>query len=296
MKTITPTISQLRMLSSIKGQRWAIRPEAVEEFALSALDLAENSAVMDDPDFQNQRAPMFMDADGIAHIEITGALLNKVAQIYERNGLATAYSTIIRETQAAKDAGAIGIIYHVDSPGGTVAGVVEAGAAIANAGIPTAAFCHGLSCSAAYWLTSGTNAIIATPSATVGNIGAILSWADCSAFWEGMGVKFKALVSEGADLKSTFHLEPDEAQLAFLQESINDAGAAFREHVTTGRAAAGVTMDDEVWRAGWYSGKRAGQLGLVDDIGGMETARERILEVAKNFPLAIRQASMKSRP
>jgi len=278
MKNITPNTSQLRMLATMKGQQWAIRPDAVQEFALSALELAENASLLDNPDFHTQRLPMGIDADGIAHIQIRGALLNKVGQIYERNGLATAYSTVIRETEAAVAEEAKGILYYVDSPGGTVAGVVEAGQAILNARIPTAAFCYGLSCSAAYWLTSGTGMIVAAPSAQVGNIGAILSWADCDAFWEGMGVKFKALVSEGADLKATFHLEPDATQIEFLQEGIDEAGRLFREHVAAGRsAAAGDVLNDEVWRAGWYSGERAESLGLVDFIGGPHIAIQGLL-------------------
>jgi ClpP class serine protease len=124
--------------------------------------------------------------------------------------------------------------------------------------------------------------IVAAPSAQVGNIGAILSWADCDAFWEGMGITFKALVSEGADLKSTFHLEPSESQIAFLQESIDEAGKAFRDHVAKGRsAAAGDVLSDEVWRAGWYSGDRAESLGLVDFIGGPQVAIQGLLGMLK---------------
>lgn len=276
MKTITPSTAQLRMLASIKGETWMIRPDMVQHFALSALELGEQRADSDDwlSNYYTKRQAAFIDADKIAHIEVRGALLNKAPSIYEKWGLATTYGTVIAETEGAVAQGAKGILYTFDSPGGTVAGVIEGGASIVNAGVPTVAHCVGLACSAAYWMASGTNAIVATPSATVGNIGAILSWADCSAFWNEMGIEFKALVSEGADLKSTFHLEPDESQLAFLQESINAAGEDFRNHVTKGRTAAGATMDDEVWRAGWYSGRKAGVLGLVDDIGGHQDAMD----------------------
>jgi len=92
-----------------------------------------------------------------------------------------------------------------------------------------------------------------------------------------MGITFKALTSEGAELKSTFHLEPNETQLAFLQESINEAGQQFRDHVTAGRTAAGVSLDDEVWRAGWYSGQRAGQIGLIDQVGTADDAKQWLL-------------------
>ena len=79
-----------------------------------------------------------IDGDGIAHIEIRGALLNKGPSLYEKLGLITRYSTIALETRTAASQGAKAILYHVDSPGGTVSGVVEASEAIASIGIPTA--------------------------------------------------------------------------------------------------------------------------------------------------------------
>ena len=278
MNTITPNTSQLRMLAAIRSQQWMIHPQAVQDFALAAMEVAERS---DEPraesyweDYYTLRQPMSIDGDGIARIEVRGALLNKAPSIYEKLGLATRYETISQETKLATGAGARSILYCVDSPGGTVSGVLEAGESMAASGVPTVAFCSGMACSAGYWLPSGCDQIIATPSAEVGNIGAIISWADCSKFWEEAGVEFKALVSEGADLKSTFHTEPDETQTAFLQERINEAGKQFRDHVSAGREAAGATLDAEVWRAGWYSGERAGQLGLVDGIGAEEDAKE----------------------
>lgn len=284
-RIITPNTSQLRMLASIKSQQWMIRPEAVQDFALSALEVAEKSNGEQKADsywsqFYTLRKAAYIDGNGIAHIEVRGALMNKAPSIYEYLGLATRYSTIIEESKAAKDQGAKGILYYMDSPGGTVAGVIEGGQVITDLGLPTVAFCSGLACSACYWLASGATAILATPSATVGNVGAIISWADCDKFWEDLGVTFKALVSEGADLKSTFHLEPDETQLQFLQASINDAGAAFRSHVATGRAAAGATVDEEIYRAGWYSGEKAYSLGLIDGIGTRDDAVSLLLDIS----------------
>lgn len=139
---------------------------------------------------------------------------------------------------------------------------------IAASAIPISSFCASLACSAAYHLIAGTKRIIASPSATVGNIGTILSWADDTEFWNAMGIEWKALVNEGADLKSTGHLEPDETQIAFLQESINESGKAFRDHVQKHRPG----INAEVFRAGWYSGEKAKALGLTDEIGTLETA------------------------
>ena len=252
------------MLSSLRGQLWMIRTDMVTNFALAALEAREDNREEEwREDFYDMRKAAFVDQSGIGHVEIKGALMESIARIYEKLGIATKYETIIAETTALVEAGAKAILYHVNSPGGTVAGNVEASNFIASLEIPTAAFCKGLSCSAAYKLSAATGFIIATPSASVGNIGTILSWMDCTEFWREAGIEFKALTSEGADLKSTFHLEPDETQLVFLQESINEAGKSFRDFVKSNRPM----IDDEVFRAGWYEGERAETLGLVDGLG-----------------------------
>jgi ClpP class serine protease len=66
--------------------------------------------------------------------------------------------------------------------------------------------------------------------------------------------------------------------MAFLQASVDEAGRQFREHVTMGRASAGVTLNDEVWRAGWYSGETAMDLGLIDGVATLDEANEFFLK------------------
>lgn len=267
MKTVTPSISQLRMLASIRNQAWMIRPDLISEYALSALEVPEKKSEFDLADYYPMRNEAHVDQNGIGHVDIRGALLNQSPRIYEKLGLATTYATIIKETESVISSGAKGVLFHINSPGGTVAGNVEAANFIQNLSIPTAAHCEGMACSAAYKLAAGAEAIFATESAEVGNIGTIMSWADCSEMWKEVGVEFKALVNDGADLKSTFHLEPDEKQIEFLQESINEAGADFRSHVESNRPG----INAEVFRAGWYHGEKAGSLGLID---GVTTAQE----------------------
>lgn len=258
---ITPTIRQLRMLASVKGQQWLIREDKLQEFALQALELQEpcEGLEIDISDLYTMRKPVEMTPDGVAVIQIRGALMHEAPGIYEKLGMVTRYSTIIDEISTAEDAGAQGIFFEIDSPGGTVAGCIEAARAIAAITVPTLGYCSGMACSAAYKLAAGMDGLVATPSAQVGNIGTILSWMDCTEFWREMGVEMKAITSEGADLKSTFHLEPDEKQVAFLQDGVNEAGEMFREWVSTHR-----NVSPEVFRAGWYSGDHAEMLGLTD--------------------------------
>lgn len=271
------------MLASLRGNQWMIREDQIMNFALSSLDATERSESKREEgyyeNFFNMRQPAVMDADKVAHIQVVGALMSQCPPIYEKLGLATRYSTIISEMNAAVSQGAVGILFHINSPGGTVTGNVEACQEVMNLPVPTASHCVGLACSAAYKFASGTGAIVASPSAEVGNIGTILAWDDCTEFWKEMGIEFKAITSEGASLKSTFHLEPNAEQLAFLQESVNQAGESFRDHVTAGRTKAGAELDPEIWKAGWYSGQKAGALGLIDDIGDENEAKQLLLSM-----------------
>jgi len=286
MTTITPTIGQLRMLSSLRGQQWMVRPDAIQTFALAALDVPEkaNALNITTEDFFELRPEPSIGADGVGHVYIQGMLVASCPPIYEKLGLAVRYSTIQDETEDLIEKGATHILYHMDSPGGTVAGNIECANFIRDLSVPTASHCHGLACSACYKLASATGQIIASESAQVGNIGTILSWQDCTEFWAMQGIEFKALTSEGADLKSTFHLEPNETQLAFLQESLDEAGGAFREFVATGRAKAGATVDPEIWRAGWYSGEHAQMLGLIDGIGTAQDTANFLINAEEKNP------------
>jgi ClpP class serine protease len=291
----TPTISQLKMLASLRGNLWMVHEEKSVELALAALELSEKTKRESYGDeylseYYTLRQKSFIDSNGIAHIEVRGGMLMDCAPIYERVGMAIRYSTIISESASAVENGAKGILYKVNSPGGTVSGNVEASKMVMDLPIPSVSYCEGLACSAAYKFVSGTNFICASESALMGNIGTILSWADCSEFWKKWGVEMKAITSEGASLKSTFHLEPNEEQLAFLQESVNEAGKQFRDHVIAGRAAADKELSDEVWKAGWYAGEKAGSLGLIDGIGTYADAYQIITDLTfaqsnRNIPI-----------
>ncbi|WP_035606222.1 S49 family peptidase [Haloferula sp. BvORR071] len=222
--------------------------------------------------FVNKRPTFSMDETGIAHVWVHGPLLQDAAPVEKDLG-ATDYGDLAAEISAE---GAKAILLHVDSPGGTVAGCIEVAQLIAEASVPVVAFVHGMACSAAYKIACGADYMVASPSATVGNIGTILVYADTSAMMANLGVSLNAITNEGATLKATGHLDSlTEEQKQFLQDGINEAGKEFQDHVAANRPG----IDPEVWRAGWYSGNRALSLGLVDELGSEATAVERLREL-----------------
>ncbi len=237
---------------------WCATSEALQEMAHNH-DMAINANITM-VDFFTAREPMAIIEEGIAQINISGGLLDSPPAIHEKTG-GTAYKTVIAEIDEAKLAGAKGIFFNVSSGGGSVTGLKETSNAIMSAGLPTMAHCDGVACSAAYYLASSADELASSPSALVGNIGTIMSWQSNS------GLATEVIINDGADLKSTFKGELSDTQREFLQNQVNAIGEDFKDHVLNTRDA----IDSEVFRAGWYSGEQAVDLGLVD---GIATKRE----------------------
>jgi len=243
---------------------WAITKPGMMAL-LDSIQFAQHQMQQDSSfdfdDFFTPRESLYIDKYGIAHINIKGALMDQAPKIYEKLG-GTDYRTLRSEIAQAQDA--LGIILRVDSPGGTVAGLEEASTAIANSDVPVAVYVDGMCCSAAYHLASSAKVIAASPSSDVGNIGTVLAWLDDAQFLESMGFETNVITNEGADLKGTFRDSPmTDAQREFLQDETNRIGEEFHDHVLENRPF----VDDEVFRAGWYHGVRAGELGLIDATG-----------------------------
>ena len=92
--------------------------------------------------------------------------------------------------------GFIASILYVDSPGGTVDGTETLANAILNSQKPVVAFVDGMMASAALWIGSAADYIIAnSPFDQVGSVGVIMSIVDMRPAYEKMGVRFHDVVS-----------------------------------------------------------------------------------------------------
>lgn len=265
---MTPTSevpNQLGLLATLLSRPWAI-----SQRHFSALQASFRSVLAHSPesffelsDFVTSRQSAAITDDGTAIVHVSGALADKAPPIWEKLGH-TDYRSVRDEVSSAMDSGASSIHLAIDSPGGAVAGLAETADAISEAArhVPVTAHCDGMACSAGYWLASTADSISASPSAEVGNIGVVLVHYDDSEFLSSLGVEVNVMTNEGADLKGTFRERLTESQSAFLQESLDHTGSEFRQQVEGSRN----NIDPEVFRAGWYSGQKAQDLGLIDTL------------------------------
>lgn len=251
---------------------WSGTFESLEDLREKIQDVKSGLSITD---FVHQRQSLAIGEDAIAKIDIRGPLMDNPVPVMKMIGC-TDYRDIIKDCTEAINQGAKGILLTVNSGGGATHGAIEAAKAIQELGVPVVAYVDGMACSAAYKLTVGADWIVARPSAQVGNIGTVLVYSDYSKMAKAIGIEIVAMSNDGADLKTIGHRNDfaDDVQLEFLQQNLNDLGEQFRRHVSDNREVA-----EEVFRAGWYNGNKAIELGLIDEIGDEDLAKQRLMEL-----------------
>jgi signal peptide peptidase SppA len=177
-------------------------------------------------------------------------------------------------TRAADDADIAGIIADVDSPGGTVSGTAEAGAAFAYAATrkPVIAVVNTLAASAAYWIASQASELVISPSGDVGSIGAMVMHQDVSGWLEQIGLKMTLIRSEQSPMKNEAHpFAPlsDDAR-SFLQSRANAAGADFIKAVAAGRKVSQAKVREDFGQGRVFGAKEAIARGMADRVATLD--------------------------
>lgn len=224
-------------------------------------------------------------AQGVSVIPIYGVLAQRMDLMQAMSGGSSLESIAqaFREAQADPDVGAI--VFDVDSPGGSVEGVTELAAEIraARGGKPMAAVANASMASAAYWLASQADEVIASPSAIVGSIGVIAAHLDESVADEMAGEKVSLITAGEGKALGNSHAPLDAEGRAELQSLADDYYELFVGDVARARAVrpAKVTGD---WKASVFTAVKAQAAGLVDRVDTLDATVRRLVVAANRAP------------
>jgi signal peptide peptidase SppA len=183
--------------------------------------------------------------------------------------------------EAAGDDRAEAIVLHMDTPGGTVTGTPETSAQIAYISEhikPVVAFTDGGANSAGYYLAAPCWQIVASHSARVGSIGVYMALLDSSVAYEINGYKQELFASGKYKGMGLPGLPLTDAQKDHLQREVDALYADFRDVVRAGRP----DVADESMQGQTFRAIEALDAGLIDVIGGLETAITIAREAAQN--------------
>ncbi|WP_295590709.1 S49 family peptidase [uncultured Lamprocystis sp.] len=111
-----------------------------------------------------------------AVIPIQGPIF-RYANLFTEVSGATSLEILARDFQAALDSPTVSrIVLSIDSPGGQSCGIAEFARQIRASTKPVTAYVGDLAASAAYWIASAADEIVASPTAILGSIGVVMTY------------------------------------------------------------------------------------------------------------------------
>ena len=168
-----------------------------------------------------------------------------------------------------------GIILYIDSPGGGLE-TYKIVQAIKNLSVPKVCYIKYYGSSAAYWICSQADYIVAEPYAITGSIGGIIMYMNFADLLDKIGIK-PVIIKEGElkDLGSPYR-NLTEAEKEILYRKLKIFVDKFKDDVLSKRY---IRNSSIAFSGEWFFGVEAKELGLVDDLGDYEVAKEVIAEM-----------------
>jgi protease IV len=198
-------------------------------------------------------------------------------------------STMGSETVAAAFRSAIeddsvkAIIFRIDCPGGSYVAsdtVYREVMRAKQAGKPVIATFGNLAGSGGYFVAMGADKIVAQPGTITASIGVLGGKFLTNGFWEKIGISFDE-VHSGANARmynGSYDYSP--AEWARFQAWLDRVYSDFTTKVADGRKI-DIEKVKQIAKGRIWSGEDAKALGLVDEIGGYETALKLAKQAAK---------------
>ena len=176
--------------------------------------------------------------------------------------------------QAAEDASVRAILFRIDSPGGSATAsetiwreVVRA----REAGKPIIVSMGDVAGSGGYYVAAGVNKIVAEPATLTGSIGVVGGKVLIGGLSEKLGITWDALeIGRNAGIDSMVQdFTPPERER--FEHSLDYVYGIFKARVADGRKL-GADAVEEVAKGRVWTGADAKARGLVDALGGFDTA------------------------
>jgi protease-4 len=183
----------------------------------------------------------------------------------------------VRRTKGVKAA-----IFRVDSPGGSAVAseVIRQEMARTAEEIPVVVSMASVAASGGYWVSCGAQRVVASPATITASIGVFGGHLNMEGFWaDKLGVTFGKL-DHGANANLYGDLESwTDDQRDIVDRQLDRIYDAFVERVSRARGME-VEAVDAVGQGRVFTGLQASTNGLVDVVGGFDTALSQARELA----------------
>jgi protease IV len=222
---------------------------------------------------------------------------NKVALIYAegpivdggnsgsftQSGVIAANALAGQLRQLRQDDDVKAIVLRVNSPGGSATAsevILRELQLVQESGKPVVVSMGNVAASGGYWIASQADVIMAQPTTITGSIGVYGIFLNLEDLGTKVGINWEGVkTAELADIFSSTRPKT-EAELAILQRAVDTIYDSFLDRVAVGRDLA-LPAVAELAQGRVWSGKAALDLGLVDELGGVNSALSTAADLAE---------------
>lgn len=262
----------MSLLQMLTAQPMAIEPTAFRSLLLAAWR-ADQKGITPDK-IQTQQPQRMTMVGSTAVLPLTGLMFPE-ANFVTRYFGGTSTQQLEQDVYAALDDSRVKrIALLVNSPGGSALGNEELARTIydARGGKPIVAAIRGMAASAAYYVASAAERMIATPSSPVGSIGVILYHAEFAKALEEAGITVN-VIRHGENKGDGNQLEGlSKRARANLQEFVDAYGDQFDAAVARQRGVSVAAVRSRFGQGKVYLAEEAESRGLIDEVGSLESA------------------------
>jgi len=279
------------LVAAIHETPWAIYPPALQ--AMGSAVLADRAGEAFDWSataqfaLRSESESKMQIVGDTAVIPITGVLVPRPNVITRYYG-GTATEQIEADFRAALSNEQVKRIqFFVDSPGGSAIGNEEVARTIyAGRGAKRIeSIIRGICASAAYYIASAADEIIASPSSMVGSIGTILMHVEISKAWEECGPK-RTVIKHGENKGDGNMVEPLSAKAkGNLQALVDGYGTQFVAAVAKHRGTSAKAVMDDFGQGRVFVAEEAKRRGLVDRVQTLAPGQSETESEADSEPI-----------
>ncbi len=224
-----------------------------------------------------KRLPGTLDKSQVAIIYATGEIMpGESSSGGYTSGATMGSETMVEALKEARDDDAVkAVVLRIDSPGGSViaSDVIWRAVQITKAKKPVVVSMSDLAASGGYYIAMGATAIVAQPGTLTGSIGIFTGKFVTKDLYAKVGVTSDS-VKRGAyaDMYSANRKFTD-VERAKIEHDLRDAYDVFISKVAEGRGIDKQKVDEIAQGRVWL-GHAGKDIGLVDELGGLDRAIE----------------------
>jgi protease-4 len=205
-----------------------------------------------------------------------------LSKIYLSDEIVNVENILEKIEKAKNNSNVKGVLFIVDSPGGSVPPSIELAYAIKNLNKikPVVTYAAGTIASGSYYASIWSSEIVVNPGSIVGSIGVIMQGMNIEKLIKKIGISTQTVKIGTYKESGTFTREWTKEERSELQRVISKTYEMFIGDVANARKL-DINKHKEYADAHIFTARTAQKIGLIDKVGVISDAQDRLITLSK---------------